>query len=508
MKTSIFVLVLALCAGFLSAAEEQFSFALPEFEGRISLGIFDQKGKLVRPLFVDAEEENFQKGLNGLIATWDGLDAGGQPVGTGTYAVRGFLVGTTVQTEGVAFHFNDWVEDDVSPRMTSVEAVVPTEADSFLLCGRGPAGADDQPGSHAVWRFEEFTGLKLALSLPNEARFLTGDDLRVATWENGPVIYNLKTPEQPVRGTSPLPDVRGGAFWRQQLCLGLGTEASGRVEEWAATSLTEGKTLLGSESLKGLTALDANASALMARTMDNALWLSRGAEFTQAPMEDLPGEFSLSAGAGETLWVAGRTADKILVRQYAFDGELLREMQLAGDEAAMVQLFADQSDRSFFLLLHAPDGKGQSLRGYRSLADGPAPASGQEPVSVDWEVFLDKSIIPCGRFGWVNGGLVADAGTTPPPGHVRITLPPDTLNAQTSELELTVASDAAGLWLQSADGLNLLRLAEYPGWEREILVRVGEDLRVFAGDGAVVAEYRVTGWNQIAPIDAGKIEIP
>jgi len=405
LKTSIFVLALALSSGLLTAAAQQFTFALPEFEGRISLGIYDGTGKLVRPLFVNAEEEDFQKGLNGLIANWDGRDAAGQPVGSGTYSVRGFLVGDAVETEGVAFHFNDWVEDDASPRVVDVEAVVPTEADSFLLCGQGPAGPDGQPGLHAIWRFEESTGLKLVLSLPE-------------------------------------------------------------------------------------------------------LWLSRGAGSAKAPVEELLGNFSLSAGTGETLWVAGRTTDKILVRQYAFDGELLREMQLDRDEAATVQLFADQSDRSFFLLLHGPAGRSQSLRGYRSLAAGPPPAPGEDPVSVDWEMFLDKSITPCGRFGWVDGQLLADAGTTPPVDRIRITLPPDTLNAKTSELELTVVSDPSGLWLQSGDGLNLLRLAEQPGRERVVLVRDGEDLRIFAGDGAVVAEYRVTGWNQIAPIDAGKIEIP
>lgn len=508
LKISLFVLILALSSGVLSAANEEFSFALPEFEGRISLGIFDATGKLVRSLFVEAEEEDFQKGLNGLIAEWDGHNEAGQPVTAGVYAVRGFLVGTAVQTEGVAYHFNDWIESDTSPRVSKIEAVVPTEGDSFLLCGQGFAARGLAFDHRFVWRFEESAGLQTLLDLPPETRFLTGDEKRIATWEKGPAIYDLKKPEHPVRGNSSPADLLGGVFWRKQLCLGFGTETTGRIEEWDATTLAGGKILAGSEALGGLAMLDANEAALIVKTTGGELWVSRGAEFGKMPLQDLPNDFSMAAGAGETLWVVGRREGKILVRQYGFEGELLREMSLAGAEVASVRIFADHKDRSFFLLLDASNGGGQSLRGYRSLAGDPPPASNEETVSVDWEVFLDKSIIPCSRFGWVDGHLVADAGKTPPPDRVQVTLPPDTLNAKTSKLELAVASDAAGLWLQSGDGLNLLRLAEGPGWKREMLVREGEALRVLAGDDVVVAEYRISGWKQIAPIDAGKIEIP
>jgi hypothetical protein len=103
--------LLAFFAGLLtswsSEREQRFAFALPEIEGRISLGVFDTSGKLVRTLFVGAAESEFTIGLNGLITSWDGKDDAGKPLPRGNYRVRGYLVGNEVKTEGVAYHFND-----------------------------------------------------------------------------------------------------------------------------------------------------------------------------------------------------------------------------------------------------------------------------------------------------------------------------------------------------------------------------------------------------------------
>ncbi len=54
------------------------------------------------------------------------------------------------------------------------------------------------------------------------------------------------------------------------------------------------------------------------------------------------------------------------------------------------------------------------------------------------------------------------------------------------------------------------QLAEQSGVTR-ILLAPGPDKdsrRIYAGDGAVVAEYLVTGLGDIAEIEAGEIEIP
>ena len=118
-------ILLALFAGLLPAlaAErvQRFAFALPESEGRISLGVFDSGGTLVRTLCVGAAESDFVVGLNGLIGTWDGQDDAGKPLPAGKYEIRGFHVGNSLKPEGVAYHFNDWISDEHSPRITRIE---------------------------------------------------------------------------------------------------------------------------------------------------------------------------------------------------------------------------------------------------------------------------------------------------------------------------------------------------------------------------------------------------
>src|SRR6266576_352168 len=88
-------------------------------EGTLSLGIYDKAGKLVRVLAREATEKEFAIGLNGLITYWDGRDDAGLPLPAGTYWARGYSVGA-IEVEGVAYHCNDWMLDDESPRIRRV----------------------------------------------------------------------------------------------------------------------------------------------------------------------------------------------------------------------------------------------------------------------------------------------------------------------------------------------------------------------------------------------------
>ena len=121
MRRILLALLAGLLPGFASEREQQFAFALPEVEGRISLGVFDSAGKLRRTLYVNAVETDFVVGLNGLIAVWDGKDDFGQPLPGGQYQVRGYLVGDGLKAEGIAYHFNDWIDDEKSPRITRID---------------------------------------------------------------------------------------------------------------------------------------------------------------------------------------------------------------------------------------------------------------------------------------------------------------------------------------------------------------------------------------------------
>jgi hypothetical protein len=69
------------------------SFVPPPMEGTISLGIYDQTGRLVRALYQNAELNNFTIGADALVARWDGRDDAGRDLPAGRYHARGYLIG-------------------------------------------------------------------------------------------------------------------------------------------------------------------------------------------------------------------------------------------------------------------------------------------------------------------------------------------------------------------------------------------------------------------------------
>src|SRR5256714_4995186 len=69
------------------------SFVPPPLEGRISLGIYDTQGKLVRVLHHEADLREFTIGADALVTQWDGKNDNGEDLPTGKYHARGYLVG-------------------------------------------------------------------------------------------------------------------------------------------------------------------------------------------------------------------------------------------------------------------------------------------------------------------------------------------------------------------------------------------------------------------------------
>ena len=78
---------------FNARGDQSFAVALPELEGPLTLGIFSEKGGLLRLLYRDAPVESIPAGLNGLIMTWDEKDDQGRPVPAGSYMAKGFVHG-------------------------------------------------------------------------------------------------------------------------------------------------------------------------------------------------------------------------------------------------------------------------------------------------------------------------------------------------------------------------------------------------------------------------------
>jgi hypothetical protein len=75
------------------ARSVRISFVPPPLEGRISLGIYDAKGKLLRVLHHEADLNEFKIGTDALVTQWDGKNDNGEDLPAGNYHARGYLVG-------------------------------------------------------------------------------------------------------------------------------------------------------------------------------------------------------------------------------------------------------------------------------------------------------------------------------------------------------------------------------------------------------------------------------
>ncbi|HEY7000770.1 MAG TPA: hypothetical protein VH330_03430 [Candidatus Udaeobacter sp.] len=75
------------------ARSVRISFVPPPLEGKISLGIYDAKGKLVRVLHKEADLNEFKIGADALVTQWDGKNDNGEDLPAGKYHAHGYLVG-------------------------------------------------------------------------------------------------------------------------------------------------------------------------------------------------------------------------------------------------------------------------------------------------------------------------------------------------------------------------------------------------------------------------------
>jgi hypothetical protein len=75
------------------ARNVRISFLPPPLEGKISLGVYDRSGQLVRVLHQEAELDEFTVGADALVTKWDGKNDDGEDLPAGKYHARGYLIG-------------------------------------------------------------------------------------------------------------------------------------------------------------------------------------------------------------------------------------------------------------------------------------------------------------------------------------------------------------------------------------------------------------------------------
>lgn len=496
MRAILAVMLCCLIAVMARAESVRIEFALPENEGRISLGVFDANGVLVRNLFTLATEKDFKIGLNGLITSWDGLDDSGKPLPPGKYYARGFVVGPKVESEGVAFHFNDWITDEDSPRFTSIRDFSRDGGQFVLLATRGAmlqAARYDGTGT-LLWdkalfqrsvftRHMPITGMSTGTSHKD---LIASDAAHVAVFSLGSLeTLDAATGQMSQTADSPAKDVSAVALNGEKLTLASGAELFSIV-------LPLGQNPTSTTAPEPLTALTDGPGGLLVGS-SIGVFAKDGEAWKKLPID--ASVTSLSWGMDGSVWLTGKADDKAVAGQFGKSGEFLR--QYHGDLPPM-KIQASDSEEEIMVL--EEDARQQRFRILRLKREGEAS---------NWEILLERTIEYCSKFGVVGGKLVADAGDAAPQDEFRMRADSGGLTTKGTEMTLRVISGKDALWLEDKSGLKLVQVAEKTA--RRVAVAPGDTigtLKVYAGDDTVVSEFLVTGLLDISSFDAGEIDLP
>ena len=217
------------------------TFVPPPLKGTLSVGIFSKAGTLVRTLHREATTKEFVVGLNGLITWWDGKDDAGAVAPAGNYSVRGYAVGA-VEFQGEAFHFNDWVGENGTPRIRRIQYISPHAGFPSLPWPQvGVTLADGQSGSLSISDEGKLTAF--APSSSNGVSVQKGDpgttegDVRIV-WTLGDQSYGLRAGQLVMRepgGWKPV-----GISPVENAVEGVPTNETGGVGWWIIDRVTAG----------------------------------------------------------------------------------------------------------------------------------------------------------------------------------------------------------------------------------------------------------------------------
>jgi len=264
------------------AAQADVEFAIPD-DGRITLGVFDRTGRLVRTLHRLARQEEFRIGLNGLVTDWDGKNDAGEALPAGRYHLRGYLIGSDVRVSGEAFLFNDFAGDDGFPGFSLIRDFSLLENGDLLLL------AEPQPGALLLARVSEDRGFLWSSAAPPDflplvavnssaAIVISPSEMRLRSLADGNEISAtpLGARAAPValaaNGSDVFASLPGGiasiALDSQPAASQIldGSEAGRGVARPPRETLTEAPALL--------TSMDADASTLIGASADG-VWIRK-----------------------------------------------------------------------------------------------------------------------------------------------------------------------------------------------------------------------------------------
>ena len=463
------------------AEGDDIAFAVPS-SGRITLGVFDKTGKLVRTLHAMDEEDAFRVGLNGYITKWDGLDDAGQRAPAGHYHDRGYLI-EDVTVDGVAYHFNDWMTDDDDPSLRHIVdfAFLP-EGDVLLL-------AISADGSLLATRYSPESGFVwvrvVAPSPASDTGKLTTNPTTAFNQQAGSwILLDINT-GTPLATPAPLPSQDPIAI--AALSSTLFTSVEKTITPFSLPSMQAQPSISAPTTL---TSLDAD-NGILAGCGDGSVWISEDLKtFQTLPISAR----CVSLGAERTFWYVSNTGTGA-VAQAHFNGEILRELEREPNSPQPQKIQASRTSDTFAVLETAPDQ--ERLRVISRNPNG------------EWTVEWEKSIRESKSFGYVESGVSAQAPETPHPDSLRFRLEENPLTGEKQELTLGVVFDEKGTRLSTPDGLPLVTISTRYAINR-VVMRRGEtpnSIHLLQGDGATVEEFHIHGLDKIIPLNAGGIDI-
>jgi hypothetical protein len=479
----IAVLFLTLVALLPTAQAEgdDIAFAVPS-SGRITLGVFDTTGKLVRTLHTMDEEDAFRVGLNGYITKWDGLDDAGNRAPAGHYHVRGYLI-EDVTVDGVAYHFNDWMTDDDDPSLRHIVDF------AFLPGGDVLLLAISADGSLLATRYSPESGFVWVRvvdpSPASDTGKLTTNPTTAFIQQAGSwILLDINT-GTPLATPAPLPSQDPIAI--AALSSTLFTSLEKTITPFSLPSIQAQPSISAPTTL---ISFDAD-NGILAGCGDGSVWISEDLKtFQTLPISAR----CVSIGAERTFWYISTTGTGA-VAQAHFNGEILRELEREPNSPQPQKIQASRTSDTFAVLETAPDQ--ERLRVISRNPNG------------EWTVEWEKSIRESKSFGYVESSVSAQAPETPHLDSLRFRLEENPLTGEKQELTLRVVFDEEGTQLSTPDGLPLVTISTRSAINR-VVMRRGEtpnSIHLLQGDGATVEEFHIHGLDKIIPLNAGGIDI-
>jgi hypothetical protein len=474
----LFLLALPLHAQDEETSSNQLIFVPPPVEGVISLGVYDNRGKLVRILKKAASIDSFKSGLNGLFIDWDKNDQNGNPVPNGKYFARGVTIGD-VKIAGVAFHLNDWVGDPNTPRPHKILSAA-LLADSHLAFLGETAQQD-----YAIVENGGRRTISVPLAFKAQNIKPTGTNLLV--FDNNRLA--LVAPDAGTQ-TSPqeFSEIRDADAFGDRILVLSGNQ----IQYEIGGSLQDVRAPV--ENLFRCAVL---GSSIVVATRDAKVYKFDGQQFAAIDSGESGELLDASAGTANTVWLLVKTDSTSLLRQIDLNGQNLREIELPPELQTVSRISASRDQDA--LLLISETGSLQRIVGVRFQA-----ANQQKSV---WEKWLDRGLTTFRFFDLKDGKVIpADVKTDSPPVFVRPANNPME-NTRQPNFQLVISADEDGAWATSVDGLPLFQVCKTRNMKQARWISDGANgMRVYISDGTVVEEYHLTSLDNLFRFDAGSFD--